>query len=248
MSKLSQTTSERRELNALLKAKDDQAPRPISSQGAFSAYLNCAAVVVVEQQLPGSSNEESSSSCMDELWAADLNGLVSIRSVTTGQPLKDPKKPTSNWNIAGLDAVAVTGIAQVRGGAVWCSFLDGYVRGFHPASKCLLFEHKKHTGAIHTICVSSNTHSVTTVFTAGDDFRIGMWSTNADGTPNAAGFSALKAHTSSIRAMITVGDFVYTGSDDGLIRCWSIIQKGEVVVDGQYPIHELGGVKALAYH
>jgi hypothetical protein len=247
MSKLSQTTSSRRELNVLLsKPSEPSTPQPISSQGAFSAYLNCTAVVVVSAATD--SNSDRTKQCTEELWTADLCGVITIRSVATGRPLANPRKQalaSSDWLIPSLDGVPITAIAQVRGGAVWATFLDGYVRGYDAATKALLFETRKHTGGLNAMALSP-----TMVFTAGDDFRLGMWVTNADGTPNVSEFASLKAHTSSIRCIATMGDFVYTGADDGLVRCFSISQKGEVVVPGQYPIYVdgAGSVRGIAIY
>jgi WD40 repeat protein len=198
----------------------------------------------------------------EEVWLADGDGRIVIRTLGSvgAKPHAhaDAINESLNGKSIGKETVAVIkkyfGVfvtALERGGPnVWAGYSDGAVRAFSIKTRKEVFESPKHHGGsinrlLFVEAPGDYGHRNPLMISASEDFRIHAYHVDT--------FSfvfQLTASGSCVRCMATDGDYLFTGGDDGMVRCWSLEQKSEMKIPGVYPLHayQEGGVRSLDLH
>ncbi|CUG91968.1 Hypothetical protein, putative [Bodo saltans] len=216
---------------------------------------------MLSAQWVDSSVPEKDAVLHEEVWAADGDGRIVIRnmaSVGKATTHGDPESESFNGKAHGKDTVAVIkkyfGVfvtALERGGLyVWAGYSDGAVRAFSIKTHKEVFEAPKHHGGsinrlLFVEAPGDYGHRTPMILSASEDFRI-----HAHHAETFAFVFQLTASGACVRCMATDGDYLFTGGDDGMVRCWSLEQKTEMKIPGVYPLHayQEGGVRSLDLH
>lgn len=171
--------------------------------GRFNGFLRCATVI---------ETEEFKDFNDAIVWCGEPEGGITIRKAFNGAPVAD--KPTI---AAPAQPTYVASIAQVGPKQVWAGYGDGMVRAFDIDTRELIFENKKHGGAVTAIAAFEGV-----VATGAEDFKINLY-----GADDFRFIISLQGHSNHIVSFAYANGRLYSGSADGTVRCWLPHERSE---------------------
>lgn len=237
-----------------------QDPSPVpdgvaeSPSGRFLGFVQCS--LAVRSIYASDGSEGAFARPVLRVWCADGDGRILVTDPATNTALPRVAAGTaaghrtsaeSSKMILGkyLDTFVT---ALTRGGEnVWAGYSDGSLRVFSICSVREVLEHLRRHQSMITSLVTIDAPAdygarVEIVLSASQDFTL-----HAYDAVSLAFLFQISTPGSCVRSVVSDGDFVYGGCDDGFIRCWSLTSRGEVKLPGVYPLHayQEGGVKSV---
>eukprot|EP00759_Apiculatamorpha_spiralis_P059442 PhF_6_TR9989/c0_g1_i2/m.15177 len=203
MAQLSRATHFRRDLNA---AEDEallfnsQYPTGVKLVGEFPAYVRCFEVI------PG---EGEPSLFTTKIWTGEQDGSIVQRLASTGEIIKNDEG--REIRILRKPQTFVYAMVHV-GNRLWCGLSDGYLRVFNTKTCELVFEKRRHVGAINVMLAAANS-----VFTGGDDFQILQWDTASFNVANQ-----FHGSTNNVKVLSYDGKYLFSSGDDNILRSWDL--------------------------
>ena len=138
------------------------------------------------------------------VWTAERNDVISLRELKSGalQGTVDLQR-----NLAWCLLLVPTR------GEVWVGTQDGVIYVYSSsAPRDPLRELRQHCGGVYCLVASTAAGSAI-AFSCSNDFTCNAWDAEA-----AVGLYS--GHTGGVRCALSLGDSLFTGSDDHDVRCW----------------------------
>ncbi|KAL3920630.1 MAG: hypothetical protein SGPRY_005184 [Prymnesium sp.] len=141
------------------------------------------------------------------VWTGERGDTITVRDLCTGlaQSTVDLQRQLA-WCLL------------LVGAEVWVGTQDGVIFVFSAAAahttapRGPLRELRQHCGGVY--CLVGSTVPTALAFSGSNDFTCNAWTASS-----AAGLFA--GHTGGVRCALSLGDSLFTGSDDHEIRCWN---------------------------
>eukprot|EP01060_Flectonema_neradi_P018960 TRINITY_DN2594_c3_g1_i2.p1 TRINITY_DN2594_c3_g1~~TRINITY_DN2594_c3_g1_i2.p1 ORF type:complete len:1051 (+),score=174.54 TRINITY_DN2594_c3_g1_i2:364-3516(+) len=194
--------------------------------GGFQMSVRCCAPVGTVKDIRNS-----------RVWCGEADGEISIRESGTGRRIS---------TVGRKQGVFVT-VLRYHSGVMYAGMSDGYLRAYETAPEDgddynILSESKKHTGDI--LCIETVGPNI---FTGARDWQVFVWRWDS-GVLHAV--DQFQGHQLPVRCLAYENRYLYSGGDEGVIRCIDMTSCREVITCGQvvpgFPITcNKGGVKSL---
>ena len=194
--------------------------------GGFTMSVRCCAPVGTVKDIKNS-----------RVWCGEAGGEISIRESGTGNRIA---------TVGKKQGVFVT-VLRYHSGVMYAGLSDGYLRAYDTSPTDgedynVLSESKKHTGDI--LCIETVGPNI---FTGARDWQVFVWRWDS-GVLHAV--DQFQGHQLPVRCLAYENRYLYSGGDEGVIRCIDMTSCREVITCGQvipgFPITcNKGGVKSL---